>query len=271
MSEGEMPPVSAGNELSRFSDRVGFATLTIKEIKRFWSVLGQTVTAPVITALLYLLVFAQAMKGRAPVYPGVDYTQFLVPGLVMMTVIQNAFANTSSSLTQSKIMGNLVFLLMAPLGAWEWFAAYVVAALVRAALVAAVMLAVALVFVPLPLHAPLALLVMFLLSGASLAVLGLIAGIVASKFDHLAAFTNFIITPLSFLSGVFYSVHALPSFWYTASHFNPFFYMIDGFRYGFFGQADVPIGVSIVWAAGFLLLLSAICLWMLMTGYKLRR
>jgi len=263
-----LPPET---DLARFSDRVGFVTLTVKEIKRFWNVLGQTVTAPVVTALLYLLVFAQAMQGRAQVYPGVSYTEFLVPGLVMMTVIQNAFANSSSSLTQSKIMGNLVFLLMAPLGAWEWFAAYVVAALVRAALVASVMLLVALLFVPLPVHAPLALLAMFLLSGASLAVLGLIAGIVASKFDHLAAFTNFIITPLSFLSGVFYSVHALPPFWYTASHFNPFFYMIDGFRYGFFGQADVPIGLSLLWAAGFLALLSAICLWMLMTGYKLRR
>ena len=271
MSDGDMPPVSSGAELARFSDRVGFATLTIKEIKRFWSVLGQTVTAPVITALLYLLVFAQAMQGRAQVYEGVSYTQFLVPGLVMMTVIQNAFANTSSSLTQSKIMGNLVFLLMAPLGAWEWFAAYVVAALVRAALVAAVMLGVSMLFVPLPVHAPLALIAMFLLSGASLAVLGLIAGIVASKFDHLAAFTNFIITPLSFLSGVFYSVHALPAFWKAASHFNPFFYMIDGFRYGFFGKGDVEIGLSLAWAAGSLVVLSSICLWMLMTGYKLRR
>jgi ABC-2 type transport system permease protein len=258
-------------DLGRFSDRVGFFTLTMKEIKRFWNVLGQTVTAPVVTALLYLLVFAQAMKGRAEVYPGVNYTEFLVPGLVMMTVIQNAFANSSSSLTQSKIMGNLVFLLMAPLGAWEWFAAYVAAALVRAALVASAMLAVTLLFVSLPLHAPLALLAMFLLSGAALAVLGLIAGIVASKFDHLAAFTNFIITPLSFLSGVFYSVHALPPVWDAASHFNPFFYMIDGFRYGFFGQSDVPIWLSLLWAGGFLVVLSAICLWMLATGYKLRR
>jgi ABC-2 type transport system permease protein len=272
MNQEKIPTLLPPNaDLARFSDRVGFFTLTAKEIKRFWSVLGQTVTAPVITALLYLLVFAQAMKGRAPVYPGVDYTEFLVPGLVMMTVIQNAFANSSSSLTQSKIMGNLVFLLMAPLGAWEWFAAYVTAALVRAALVAAVMLAVARLFVPLPLHAPLALLAMFLLSGAGLAVLGLIAGIVASKFDHLAAFTNFIITPLSFLSGVFYSVHALPPFWYAASHFNPFFYMIDGFRYGFFGQSDVSIVLSLLWAAGFLLVLSVACLWMLMTGDKLRR
>ena len=251
-------------------DRVGFLTLLKKEVMRFWSVLGQTVTAPVITALLYLLVFAQAMQGRVSVYPGVSYTEFLIPGLVMMTIIQNAFANTSSSLTQSKIMGNLVFLLMAPLGSLEWFGAYVCAALIRAALVATVMLLVTLPFVHLPLREPLALIAMFLLSAGSLAVLGLIAGITATKFDHLAAFTNFFITPLSFLSGVFYSVHSLPPFWFKASHLNPFFYMIDGFRYGFFGAADVSIALSLAWTAGFFALASAVCLWMLQTGYKLR-
>ncbi|TXH04451.1 MAG: metal-dependent hydrolase [Nevskiaceae bacterium] len=249
----------------------GFFTLLKKEIKRFWAVLGQTVTAPVITALLYLLVFAQAMKGRAPVYPGVEYTEFLVPGLIMMTVIQNAFANTSSSLIQSKVMGNLVFLQMAPLGPWEWFGAYVLAAIVRTVLVAAAMLIVVLPFVRLPVHEPLALVAVFLLSSGSLAVLGLIAGIVAQKFDHIAAFTNFLITPMSFLSGVFYSVHALPPFWFAASHFNPFFYLIDGFRFGFFGVADVPIWQSLLWASGFFGLMTAICLWMLMTGYKMKR
>lgn len=252
-------------------DQIGFATLLKKEVMRFWSVLGQTVTAPVVTALLYLFVFAQAMQGRAPVYPGVGYTEFLVPGLVMMTVIQNAFANTSSSLTQSKIMGNLVFLQMAPLGPLEWFGAYVIAALIRCLLVAAAMLLVTMPFVQLPLHAPLALAAMFLLSAGSLAVLGLIAGIVAEKFDHIATFTNFFITPLSFLSGVFYSVHALPPLWFKASHLNPFFYMIDGFRYGFFGHADVPILLSIAWSLGFFLLASAVCLWMLVTGYKLKK
>lgn len=252
-------------------DQIGFSTLLYKEIKRFWSVLGQTVTAPVITALLYLLVFAQAMQGRAMVYPGVSYTEFLVPGLVMMTVIQNAFANTSSSLIQSKIMGNLVFLQMAPLGPLEWFAAYLVAALVRTLLVATAMLAVTLPFVPLPVEQPLVLLAVFLLSAGSLAAVGMIAGIVSQKFDHIAAFTNFFITPLSFLSGVFYSVHALPAFWQQASHFNPFFYMIDGFRHGFFGHADVPILQSLAWCAGFFLLSSGVCLWMLMTGYKLKK
>ncbi|HEY0917471.1 MAG TPA: ABC transporter permease [Solimonas sp.] len=252
-------------------DQIGFQTLLKKEVMRFWSVLGQTVTAPVITALLYLLVFAQAMQGRASVDPGVSYTEFLLPGLIMMTVIQNAFANTSSSLIQSKVMGNLVFLQMAPLGPWEWFGAYVTAALVRTTLVASAMLLVTIPFVQLPIREPVALLAMFLVSSASLAVLGLIAGIVSQKFDHIAAFTNFFITPLSFLSGVFYSVHALPAFWYQASHLNPFFYMIDGFRYGFFGQADVPLLQSLLWSLGFLLVASTVCMWMLKTGYKLKK
>ncbi len=189
----------------------------------------------------------------------------------MMTVIQNAFANTSSSLIQSKVMGNLVFTLMAPLGPMDWFGAYVLAALVRAALVAVVMLAVSYLFVPLPLANPWVLLATFLLAAGSLASLGIISGLIAQKFDHIAAFTNFLITPLSFLSGVFYSVHSLSGFWYAASHLNPFFYMIDGFRYGFFGQADVAIGVSLLWMTGFFVLVSSIAFWMLATGYKLRR
>ncbi|TJY65145.1 metal-dependent hydrolase [Sinimarinibacterium sp. CAU 1509] len=252
-------------------DQIGFLTLLKKEVKRFWSVLGQTVTAPVITTVLYLLVFAQAMKDRSSAYDGISYTQFLLPGLVMMAVIQNAFANTSSSIVQSKIMGNLVFLQMAPLGPFEWFGAYLLAALLRVTLVAMAMLAVTLPFVSLPIQAPWALLAVFLLSGSSLAVIGLIAGIVAEKFDHIAAFTNFFIVPLSFLSGVFYSVHALPTLWYQASHLNPFFYMIDGFRYGFFGQADAPIALSLAWCAGFFVLSSAVCLRMLITGYKLKK
>jgi len=249
----------------------GFVTLLKKEVMRFWAVLGQTVTAPVITALLYLLVFAHALSGLASAYDGISYTEFLVPGLIMMTVMQNAFANTSSSLIQSKVMGNLVFLQMAPLGPWEWFAAYVLAALVRCVLVASAMFIATLFFVPLPVHQPLAILAMFLLSAGSLAVVGLIAGIVSQKFDHIAAFTNFFINPLAFLSGVFYSVHALPPFWYAASHLNPFFYMIDGFRFGFFGHADVPILHSIAWSAGFFALASAVCMRMLITGYKMKR
>jgi ABC-2 type transport system permease protein len=248
----------------------GLGTLARKEVKRFWSVLGQTVTAPVMTALLYLLVFGQVLQGRVEVYPGVSYLQFLVPGLIMMSVIQNAFANSSSSLTQSKIMGNLVFVLMAPLAAWELFAAYVGASLLRAGLVAVTLYAATWPFVHLPVHSAATLLGMFLLAGGSLAVIGLIAGIVASKFDHLASFQNFLILPASFLSGVFYSIHSLPEFWMQVSHFNPFFYMIDGFRHGFLGVGDAPVWMCFAWTGGFFAALSALCLWMLATGYKLR-
>ena len=248
----------------------GLKAFTLKEVKRFWSVLGQTVTAPVMTALLYLLVFGQVMQGRVEVYPGVGYAQFLVPGLIMMSVIQNSFANSSSSLTQAKIMGNLVFVLMAPLAAWELFVGYVGASLLRSGLVAIVLYCATWPFVHLPIHSFATLLGMFLLAGGSLAVVGVIAGIVASKFDHIASFQNYLILPASFLSGVFYSIHSLPEFWAHVSHFNPFFYMIDGFRHGFLGIGDAPVWLCFAWTGGFFAVLSAVCLWMLMTGYKLR-
>ncbi len=251
-------------------NRIGLWTLTVKEIKRFWSVLGQTVTAPVITAMLYLVVFAQVMQGRVEIYPGVGYTQFLIPGLIMMSIIQNAFANTSSSMAQSKIMGNLVFVLISPLAPYEMFIAHLAASLLRAALVASVLYAATWPFVHLPVDSVAVLLGMFLLAGGSLAVIGLIAGIVADKFDHLAAFQNFLILPASFLSGAFYSIHSLPEFWYRISHFNPFFYMIDGFRHGFLGVGDVAVWQCFAWTGGFFVLTSTVCLWMLTTGYKLR-
>jgi ABC-2 type transport system permease protein len=248
----------------------GLETLTRKEVKRFWSVLGQTVTAPVMTALLYLLVFGQVMQGRVEVYPGVGYLQFLIPGLIMMSVIQNSFANSSSSLTQSKIMGSLVFVLMAPLAAWELFAAYLAASLLRAGLVAVVLYCATWPFVHLTVHSLPVLLGMFVLASGALAVIGMIAGIVASKFDHLASFQNFLILPASFLSGTFYSIHSLPPFWYHVSQLNPFFYMIDGFRHGFLGTGDVPVWLCFAWSGGLFVTLSAVCLWMLTTGYRLR-
>jgi ABC-2 type transport system permease protein len=248
----------------------GLKAFTLKEVKRFWSVLGQTVTAPVMTALLYLLVFGQVMQDRVEVYPGVGYTQFLVPGLIMMSVIQNAFANSSSSLAQAKIMGNLVFVLMAPLAAWELFVAYVGACLLRSAICSLVLYCATWPFVHLPVHSFATLLGMFVLAGGSLAVLGIVAGILASKFDHLASFQNFLILPASFLSGVFYSIHSLPEFWAKVSHYNPFFYMIDGFRHGFLGVGDAPLWLCFAWTGGLFVALSAACLWMLITGYRLR-
>src|SRR5699024_7451535 len=230
----------------RSMNTYGCYTLFVKEVRRFWKVIGQTVGAPVITSLLYLLVFHQVLEGRVNVFEGVSYTAFLIPGLMMMSVIQNSFANTSSSLTQSKIQGNLVFLLVTPISALEMYIAYIGATMIRATLAAAALYIAAQIFVWVPIHMPLLVLVMLLLSSGTLAVLGLIAGILAEKFEHLAAFQNFFIMPLAFLSGVFYSIQSLPPFWQAASHYNPVFYMIDGFRHGFFGVSDISPLRSVV-------------------------
>ncbi len=248
----------------------GFATLLYKELLRFWKVSFQTMAAPVLTALLYLLIFAHALEGRVNVYQDVSYTAFLVPGLVMMSVLQNAFANSSSSLIQSKITGNLVFVLLAPVSYVELFWAYVLASMARAMAVGLGVLAAGAWFVPLRVDAPLWALAFALLGSALLGTLGLVAGIRAERFDQLAGFQNFVILPLTFLSGVFYSIHSLPAFWQTMSHANPFFYMIDGFRYGFFGVSDVSPVVSLAVVGLSFVLIAAGTLWMLKRGYKLR-
>ena len=247
-----------------------FITLFGKELLRFWKVFVQTVAAPVLTALLYLVVFAHALEGRVRIYEGVSYAQFLVPGLVMMSVLQNAFANSSSSLIQSKMTGNIVFILLPPISQGEFFGAYVGAAVVRGLVVGAGVALAALAFVPLGLQAPLWALAFAVLGAALLGALGLVAGIVSEKIDQLAAFQNFFIMPLTFLSGVFYSVHSLPPLWRAFSHANPFFYMIDGFRYGFFGVSDIAPGISLAVMGVSLLLVSAGALWMLAAGYRLR-
>jgi len=247
-----------------------FLTLFYKELLRFWKVFVQTVAAPVLTALLYLVVFAQALEGRVRVYESVPYTAFLVPGLVMMSILQNAFANSSSSLIQSKITGNIVFILLPPISHLQFFGAYVGAAIVRGLVVGAGVAIAALLFVPLSLKAPGWMLTFAVLGAGLLGAMGLVAGIVSEKIDQLAAFQNFVIVPLTFLSGVFYSIHSLPPFWLAASHANPFFYLIDGFRYGFFGVSDVPPALSLGVLAVSLALVSAGALWMLATGYKLR-
>lgn len=248
----------------------GWQTLFYKEVLRFWKVAFQTVAAPVITALLYLAVFAHVLEGRALVYGEVSYTAFLVPGLVMMSVLQNAFANSSSSLIQSKIMGSLVFLLLTPLSHRAWFVAYVGSSIVRGLAVGVGVLIVAGLFARPGVEAPLWILVFGVLGAALMGTLGLIAGLWAEKFDQMAAFQNFIIMPMTFLSGVFYSIHSLPAFWQSVSHLNPFFYMIDGFRYGFFGRSDVSPWLSLVLVGGALLAVSALALHLLKTGYKVR-
>jgi len=248
----------------------GFWTLFWKELLRFLKVSVQTVAAPVLTALLYLVIFGQALEGRLQVFDGVRYTSFLVPGLVMMTVLQNAFANSSSSLMQSKMTGNIVFILLAPISYLEFFCAYVAASMVRGLAVGGAVLAFTAGFVELRLEAPAWTLAFALGAAALLGALGLLAGMVSEKIDQLAAFQNFVILPLTMLSGVFYSIHSLPAFWRGLSHANPFFYMIDGFRYGFFGASDVAPGVSLAVVAIAFAAVASVCLLLLKSGYKLR-
>ncbi len=248
----------------------GFLTLLRKEMKRFVKVSVQTVLAPILTSMLYLLIFSHALQDRVQVFEGVGYTAFLVPGLVMMAVLQNAFANTSSSLIQSKITGNIVFILLPPLSHFEIFVAYVAAAMVRGLVVGAGVFVVTVWFATPAFAHPLWILTFAVLGSAILGTMGLLAGIWAEKFDQIAAFQNFIIMPATFLSGVFYSVHSLPEFWLAVSHLNPFFYMVDGFRYGFFGVSDVAPTTSLIVALGALAAVSAITLAVLRAGYKLR-
>lgn len=247
----------------------GFYTLFCKEVLRFGKVWLQTLMAPIVTALLYLLVFGHVLQGRIEVFPGVGYLAFLVPGLVMMSVIQNAFANSSSSLIQSKVSGSLVFMLLAPLSHLEFFAAFVTAAVVRGLVVGLGVYLVAVLFVPVPVAYPWAMVLFAVLGSAMAGTLGVIAGLWAEKFDQLAGFQNFVILPLSFLSGVFYSIRSLPPFWQGLAP-QSVFYMIDGFRYGFFGQADTPPGISLLAVGGTFLLLAAAAVGMIRSGYKIR-
>jgi len=253
----------------------GWPTLLYKELLRFWKVAFQTILAPIITALLYLLIFSHVLESNVRVYDGaVAYTAFLIPGLVMMSVLQNAFANSSSSMTQSKITGNLIFILLPPLSPLEIFAAYVLGAMVRGLVVGSGVFLVTLWFAPPGFLAafphPLWTIAFACLGSAILGILGLIAGICAEKFDQVAAFQNFLILPLTFLSGVFYSIHSLPPFWQQVSHFNPFFYMIDGFRYGFLGRSDVAPAFSLLIVGAAALALSLFTLLLLKRGYRLR-
>jgi ABC-2 type transport system permease protein len=248
----------------------GWQTLFYKEVLRFWKVSFQTVAAPVLTAILYLLIFGHVLEDHVKVYGTVSYTAFLVPGLVMMSVLQNAFANSSSSIIQSKIMGNLVFVLLTPLSHWSWFVAYVGSSIARGLVVGAGVLVVTAFFARPDFAAPLWILVFAILGAGMLGALGLIAGLWAEKFDQMAAFQNFVIMPMTFLSGVFYSIHSLPAFWQQVSHLNPFFYMIDGFRYGFFGVSDVSPWMSLGIVGTAWLVISAIAVHLLRIGYKIR-
>lgn len=248
----------------------GWQTLLYKEVLRFWKVAFQTIAGPVLTAMLYLLIFGHALEDHVKVYDQVSYTAFLVPGLAMMSLLQNAFANSSSSLIMSKVMGNLVFILLTPLSYWHWFVAYVGAAVVRGLVVGLGVYVIAAFFTQISFAQPLFIFLFAFMGAAMMGTLGLIAGLWAEKFDQLAAFQNFVIMPMTFLSGVFYSIHSLPPFWQIVSHCNPFFYMIDGLRYGFFGVSDVSPWLSLSVVGSAMLLTFGIALYLLRTGYKIR-
>lgn len=249
----------------------GCWALFIKEIRRFYSVVVQTVFAPVVATLLYLLVFGQVLNTQVEVYSSLNYSQFLIPGLVMMAILQNAFANTSSSLIQSKMHGNLTFVLLSPISPLELYIAFVGAAIVRGVAVGFAILVVGVIWFDLSWQSPLWIMLFAVLSAAMMGGLGMLAGIISDKYDHLAAFQNFVIMPLTFLSGVFYSIHALPGVWQNISQFNPFFYMVDGFRYGFFEQSDVSVYLSLSVTVLFLIVVSAINLILLHKGVKIRQ
>jgi ABC-2 type transport system permease protein len=248
----------------------GLYTLFGKEVWRFMKVGTQTILAPVVTILLYLLVFASVLKEHIEIYEGIGYTTFIIPGLMMMSIIQNAFANSSSSLFQSKMTGSITFMLLPPLSSWEFYLAFMAAAVLRGLLVGLGVWIATLWFVVLPIYSFWALLAFSVLGSAILGTLGLIASLWADKWDHISAFQNFLILPLTFLSGVFYRIDNLPDFWEKASYYNPFFYMIDGFRYGFLGVSEIDISISLVIVSVFLVTVSASCLWLLHIGYKIR-
>ncbi len=249
---------------------LGLWTLYVKEVRRFSKVATQTVIAPVVTTLLFLAIFSLALGGGSRQIGGIPFPEFLAPGLVMMAMVQNSFANTSSSLLISKIQGNIVDMLMPPLSPGELTLAFAAGGVTRGLAVGSAVALVMALFVPTEVHHAGFVLFHAVAASLLLSLIGILAGIWSDKFDQMAAITNFVITPFAFLSGTFYSVERLPDFWRLVAHFNPFFYMIDGFRYGFIGYADASLALGVA-----VLLAADVLLWILVyvwfrRGYKLK-
>ncbi len=263
-----------GGTASRFSgggiNWLGVWTLYAKEVQRFMKVIGQTVAAPVVTTLLFMVVFVVAMGTARPDIAGVPFTQFLAPGLLMMAIVQNAFMNSSSSLIVAKVQGNIVDVLMPPLGPGELTCAFVLGAVTRGFVVALAGAATLVPFDALHVSHAWAIVYFGFMGAAMLGALGTVAGIWADKFDHMAVITNFIVTPLSFLSGTFYPVDRLTGFWFAVSHANPFFFLIDGFRYGFTGQASASVLTGVLVTFAVTATLVAACVVMFARGYKIK-
>ena len=270
MQEVARPATVAGPRIIGMINWIGFSTLYQKEVKRFIKVYTQTIAAPVVTTLLFYAVFALALGGSTREVGGVPFLEFLAPGLIMMSMAQNAFANTSSSVVISKVQGNIVDVLMPPLSPVELMLGYVLGGVTRGLLVGVVSLITIRIFVPLSLPHPFFVLFHGLMASTMLSLIGIMGGIWSEKFDHIAAVTNFIVQPLAFLSGTFYSIGQLPvPFWWVA-HFNPFFYMIDGFRFGFTGHSDGTLMAGLVVMSVANTTLLWFCYRMLATGYRLK-
>ena len=248
----------------------GVWTLYHREVKRFLKVFTQTIAAPVVTTLLFYTIFSVALSNRVGTVGTTSFVVFLAPGLIMMTILQNSFANTSSSIMVSKVQGNIVDVLMPPISPLEMMCAYIAGGVTRGMIVATASTTAMFFLVDLPFENPAAIAFFALSASVMLALLGMIGGIWADKFDHMAAITNFVIVPLSFLSGTFYSIERLPEAWQYFAQFNPFFYAIDGFRSGFIGQSDAGFWVGAAVMLGIDLVLFLIVHRMLVTGYKLK-
>ncbi len=251
-------------------NRAGFYTLFAREVWRFLKVSIQTILTPVITVLLYLLIFSSVIAGSRQMLPGVDFLTFLIPGLIIMAILQNSFANSSSSLFQSRLNGNVTFVLLAPISDFEFCLAFVGASVVRGLCVGVGVWLAAGFFAWVPPVRPLLALTLAVTASVALGSLGLVSAIIADKWDHIAAFQNFVIVPFSFLSGVFFAVSDLPPFWRRASLANPFYYLVDGFRLAFVGVSEMPPGLSLAVGIAFSLLSFSWALWLLRRGSNLR-
>lgn len=267
------PPVAAplrGPRSYGLINWVGLWTLYVKEVQRFIKVITQTVLAPVVTTLLFFAVFALALGGSVQQVGGLPFIEFLAPGLIMMATTQNAFANTSSSIMISKVQGNIVDVLMPPLSAGEFLFAYSFAGVTRGLAVALAVGLAVLPFAEIRINSWVATLYFAFCGSLILSLIGILAGLWSEKFDHLAAVTNFVVTPLAFLSGTFYSIQRLPDFWYNAAHLNPFFFMIDGFRFGMTGHTDGDVLLGAVALGVTAAALWALCYALLRRGYRLK-
>jgi ABC-2 type transport system permease protein len=249
---------------------LGLWTLYLREVKRFWKVGAQTIAAPVVTTLLYMMIFVVAMRGARPGIEGVPFAAFVGPGLIMMSILNNAFANSSSSLMQAKLLGTASDFLTPPLSPSELTVGFTMGAVTRGVLVGVVTAITVWPFAHFGIYNILAILYFAVIASAIMALVGVVAGLWAEKFDHLAAVTNFIVMPMTFLSGTFYRVTALPAPFNTISRFNPFFYLIDGFRYGFIGRSDGSILVGVISSAALTVVLGLCALWIFRTGWRLK-